>query len=201
MLFFDEASELAHAFYRSWCQTSSPKWVVLMRGLPGSGKTTFVEQAIEMLRGLDADIRCAVCSADDYFVGDDGRYRFDANYLSVAHTRCRTKFEGYLQANPLDHFYANVIFVDNTNITEFEVYPYVSAAQQANVYFVSMRLQCRMREEAAMQCLRSAHFVPLDKVLERYQAFTYRMDQDLETEVTPQYEDIDGYRLQGFLER
>ena len=50
----------------------------IIRGLPGSGKSTLGETL--------APGHCY--AADDYFVGDDGVYRFDPRKLSDAHAQC-----------------------------------------------------------------------------------------------------------------
>ena len=53
------------------------KTLILVRGLPGAGKSTLAH-----LFGVD------VFEADDYFVGADGVYRFNADELPNAHRQC-----------------------------------------------------------------------------------------------------------------
>lgn len=54
------------------------KRMTLVRGVSGSGKTTFA--------GL---VSGAVVSADDYFTNEDGEYNFDAKQLKQAHQYCQ----------------------------------------------------------------------------------------------------------------
>ena len=190
---FPEALALVDSYMREWKARRSEKWVVVMRGLPGSGKTTFVDQVVELLEKEDNRIHTEVCSASDYFVGDDGEYRFDPRFLDDAHDECYSKFKACLSGSHCAH----VIFVDNTNITEREVLRYEVIAGEAQARFVSMRIECRFKEEAAMQCLRSTRCVPLESVLMRYKNYAH-LSFIMETEVKAQYDNTDGYRVERF---
>ena len=53
---------------------ASPRHVVIMRGLPGSGKS-HVAKALRNAMG-DRGLSAVVCSADDFFVSDSGRYEW-----------------------------------------------------------------------------------------------------------------------------
>jgi len=59
--------------------------ILLIRGLPGSGKSTIA-------RALAAATGAVHCEADDYFVGDDGIYRFSREDLPLAHEACLCRF-------------------------------------------------------------------------------------------------------------
>ena len=87
--------------------------VVIMRGLPGAGKSTWVT---ENLPGA------VVCSADRYFMCDDGEYVFDGERLSEAHGAClRTFTEAVSTIDPED---PTVVVVDNTGRRAWEISPY-----------------------------------------------------------------------------
>jgi uridine kinase len=52
--------------------------LILMRGVSGSGKTTLARSLLSATRdGI-------MCSAEDFFVGSDGQYRFIAQYADHA---------------------------------------------------------------------------------------------------------------------
>jgi len=196
VLYIPEAVEFVQWFGDGWLAKNSRQCVVLMRGLPGSGKTVFVEQVIEGLTPLG--IQSAVCSADYFFTNPEtGEYCFDARGLSMNHAKCQAKFKRHLAAGPCDLDFAHVIFVDNTNIRLDEVDFYRLGALHAGKPFHSFRIKCRSAEEAAVQCLRSAHRVPLQAVLTRYGQYSERLGDEDETEVNPKYEDVDAYRLEA----
>ena len=56
------------------------KILVLVRGIPGAGKTTFAEK-------LAWPLGAPVYSADDYFM-KDGKYIFNVAGLGAAHAQC-----------------------------------------------------------------------------------------------------------------
>ena len=90
--------------------------VVILSGIPGSGKTTYANN----LRG-----HVVKCSADDFFYRN-GSYHFDPSQLGRAHGECLKKFAGNL-AKP-DSVKPDFLVVDNTNTTTLELAPYVSLA-------------------------------------------------------------------------
>jgi predicted kinase len=89
--------------------------LIIVRGLPGSGKTTFAN----MMAGI-----YPVYSADDYFYNEKGEYIWDPKKLRLAHELCfnRTK-ESMIR-------YESMIFVANTFVTEREITPYIELASQ-----------------------------------------------------------------------
>lgn len=83
------------------------KTVYILRGVPGSGKTTLAKELINNRLGT-------ICTADDYFETDEG-YKFDFSKLRQAHEECQRKFSLAVE----DNFY-EVIVVANTNTSEKE---------------------------------------------------------------------------------
>ena len=85
--------------------------IVLLMGLPGSGKTTWAERQ----NGAH------IISADDFFL-----YRpFDPRLLPEAHAQCLVRFTRAVSGVE-PH---GLIIVDNTNTTLVELAPYVALAQ------------------------------------------------------------------------
>ncbi|ELK03619.1 NEDD4-binding protein 2 [Pteropus alecto] len=91
--------------------------LILLRGLPGSGKSF-------LARTLQEDNPSGVIlSTDDYFY-INGQYQFDVKYLGEAHewnqNRAKEAFEKKLSP----------IIIDNTNLQAWEMKPYVALSQK-----------------------------------------------------------------------
>ena len=89
------------------------KTVIIIRGLPGSGKSELAEF---LVNGLE---NAAHCEADTFFIDEDGEYEFNPQKIKAAHAYCLSKFKGYVyEQRPL-------IVVSNTSTErkkEWEVY-------------------------------------------------------------------------------
>lgn len=114
--------------------------VLILRGLPGAGKTSFIDILEQHLNSPDPNA-LAVVSADHFFVDEKtGNYVFNKHLLGQAHASCRENFEYFVQKRgskrPL------YLVVDNTNLTNKEVKWYVSEANknQWDVIFVTFEV-------------------------------------------------------------
>ncbi len=92
--------------------------VIILRGVPGSGKSFLSYHCSEC---LEDPSQVAICSADDFFT-DDSKYAFSTSQLHKAHLHC---FDHFLNAI-LDH--KRVIIIDNTNsqLWEYQSFIYIS---------------------------------------------------------------------------
>ena len=95
------------------------KTVLILRGVSGSGKTTFAET----LAALNPDA-VEICTADDFFYDAQGNYNFDPKLLGHAHRQCQERFE-----HSLEHGTASLIIVANTNTKPSDFAFYVNAAK------------------------------------------------------------------------
>lgn len=93
--------------------------VKIMRGVPGSGKSTWCRT------NLVAPI---VFSADDHFTSEDGVYRFDPAKLSEAHGNCLLSFVSWLEHKAKYNHVNGLCVIDNTNIRAVEIAPYYQLA-------------------------------------------------------------------------
>jgi predicted kinase len=116
--------------------------LVLIRGLPGSGKTTLAKRLFPNYR---------LCEADQYFTDDNGDYFFDPTQLPDAHADCLKR-----ATELLDQGYD--VVVCNTFIKKHHTYPYlrlrtnsklviVANGEFESVHNVPRATVVRMREE------------------------------------------------------
>jgi predicted kinase len=94
------------------------KNVIILRGVSGSGKSTFASMLARNNSGA------VVVTADDYFTDSWGLYKFDASKLGAAHGQCFDRFNEALY-NPA----VNTIIVANTNTSPKDFKVYVDAAE------------------------------------------------------------------------
>lgn len=130
--------------------------VVLLSGVPGSGKSTYT-------RALQG--RVVVCSADHWFERS-GSYQFAPHELPQAHGACLRRFTEALQANDCD-----VLVVDNTNTSVVELAPYyaLAAAYGAPVRLVTVTCDPTVAHS------RNTHGVPLVGVQRMAEAIRNRL--------------------------
>ena len=148
------------------------KKLILVRGLPGSGKTTFAKF---LLGSLENDIDVTVCAADDYFYDDDGKYHFDAGQLYNAHLSCQQNVEiAMLRADEKHRDFllgdskedANaVVIVHNTTTAPKELKVYTDLADRYDFEVTSLIVENRHGNK-------SVHNVPeeaLDRMRGRFE--------------------------------
>lgn len=96
------------------------KQVKVMRGIQGSGKSTYAKLLVQCAH--EAGQKPLICSADNFFITDEG-YKFDIEKLGEAHKWCMRVFLTALQEG------YDMVVVDNTNINLEDLSPYVAVGQ------------------------------------------------------------------------
>lgn len=115
--------------YEAFVKARNKPTLYLIRGLPGSGKSTFAWQLFKNR------VVQRMYEADDYFT-DAGVYQFDPTKLEQAHQQCKRNtwlalYEGMSVA------------VSNTSCADWEVETYATIARETEANFVSIILENR----------------------------------------------------------
>lgn len=142
-----------------------PTKVVILRGLPGSGKSTYATQRMEGHSGT-------ICSADDFPGLYNEAMEIDFTKLGDAHDACFTRFvkacsraatAAWLRNFPVSNA---VIIVDNTNITLAEMAPYRMFARHQGlaVEFVTAVGPCDDIYTPGFLAARNIHNVPAESI-------------------------------------
>jgi len=126
----------------------------LIRGVPGSGKSSFAKQLIKS--GMVA----VNIEAHQYFI-NGGIYTFDATKLHLAHVQCQDRAELYLSEG-------HSIAVSNTSTTEKEVKIYATIAAKTGAQFVSLIVENRHGGV-------NSHGVPPEKIEQMKNRFTVKL--------------------------
>lgn len=134
--------------------------MVIMRGVPGSGKSTYIANNFP---------GAVVCSADHYFAMS-GKYVFDPSKLGVAHGECFKKAAECVQLlcayneRNANRQSESVIVIDNTNIRATEIAPYVllGEAYRFDVEIILLNV------EPARAAARNVHGVSATAVMSMY---------------------------------
>ena len=119
--------------------------LTIIRGLPGSGKTT-------LAKAIGADV---IHEADDYFL-TQGAYKFNAKQLPLAHAQCLKRTKQSLNENKR-------VAVSNTFSQQWEIEPYLYLVRKtgSNLTIVDLYDQGLSDEQLAA---RTVHQVPLHAI-------------------------------------
>ena len=132
----------------------------LMRGLPGSGKSTIV-RSLKALYGKNA----TVCSADYFFYNDQGEYQFDEKLLAAAHSSCQQKAkEACSKGSP-------AVIIDNTNVKKWEMKFYLQQANICGYVVILVEPKTPWKFNANELFKRNHHDVPLEVLRKKVLAF------------------------------
>ena len=108
------------------------KNLIILRGVPGSGKTTVAE-----LLSDGALLDYPICCADDYFTDENGVYNWYPSGIKKAHEASQAKCK-----TAMLHEVERII-VANTNTTEKEMKPYYDMAKEFGYKVFSLIVENR----------------------------------------------------------
>jgi len=128
------------------------KTLIVIRGLPGSGKSTFARILVEP---------GCICTADDYFM-KDGKYQWDATKIGIAHNVCIVKCERLMKMQ------LPTIAIANTSTTKKELKPYYDLAEKYNYKIFSIIVENRMNTK-------NTHNVPEETIEDMKKRFDIQL--------------------------
>ena len=132
--------------------------LILLRGLPGSGKTTLAKIILQ-LRSTDEP---EVLSADDFFEDKEGDYNFDPTKLKEAHNYCQFRCSERMRQQKAK------IVVANTFTQEWEMDEYFKMAERYNYRVHTVIVENRHGNE-------NVHGVPEDKLQQMKNRFQVKL--------------------------
>ncbi len=132
------------------------KILYIVRGIPGSGKTTFART-----------LNSIIVEADQYFMDSEGNYKFDGSKIKFAHEYCRAQTEAWMQTKG-DQVNTNRITVSNTFTQEWEMEPYFELAKKYGYKVFTMIVENRHGGT-------NEHNVPEDKIEQMRNRFEYKL--------------------------
>lgn len=93
------------------------KILLLIRGLPGAGKSTLAKQLVQKAKAQTFSI-------DSYFTTPSGEYRFDFSKNHLAYKACQEKTKEAMLAGE------SFVIVDHTFTLDWEMEPYFGFAKE-----------------------------------------------------------------------
>jgi predicted kinase len=131
------------------------KELFLLRGLPGSGKSSIAKSLSTSMSGH--------VEADMFFLNHKGEYKFDASKLKEAHEWCRKEAESYMKPHGFDR-----VIVSNTFTQEWEMDAYYNLAKKYGYRVHSIIVE--NRHEGVNE-----HGVPADKLEQMKNRFEIKL--------------------------
>lgn len=137
--------------------------VYIMRGIPGSGKSTWIKENLKNI---------IICSADHYHIDLQGEYKYNKLNAANAHNKC---FFNYVNRASETLYENDTLVVDNTNTTLLELAPYVRVAEAFRANYEIITIHCNPQLAIA----RNIHNVPESVIM--------HMHSNILTEKIPAY--------------
>ncbi len=131
------------------------KELFLLRGLPGSGKSSIAKSLSTSMSGH--------VEADMFFLNHEGEYKFDASKLKEAHEWCKKEAESYMKPHGFDR-----VIVSNTFTQEWEMDAYYNLARKYGYRVHSIIVE--NRHEGVNE-----HGVPADKLEQMKNRFEIKL--------------------------
>lgn len=140
------------------------KTLIIMRGIPGSGKSTIAKNLmIEHMK--QTGVTGVILSTDQQFMNGDN-YDFDQSKLGWAHRRNQELAEEAMSRG------TNLVIIDNTNLSQKERKPYIDFGKQYGYTIIVRDVDTPWAKDAVECYKRNTHNVPfpvIERMLEKLQ--------------------------------
>ena len=133
----------------------------ILRGLPGTGKSTLAKKLNDM---------GAIFSTDDLFMVD-GEYQFDPSKLGEYHAENLRLATAFMERFA-PHTTPAICVIDNTNTQHWEYEGYVEAAKE-NGFMVQVISVDWKEEDIPLYAERNSHGVPEDAIRRMAERWEY----------------------------
>ena len=130
------------------------KTLYIIRGLPGSGKSTLGEKLGDSYMDFHPKFggpKTHSYAADDWFYDEKGKYNFKPEELPQAHEECQARVRGCMMSS------IGNIAVCNTFSQQWEAEPYIRMAEQHE--YTCVILECQSQ-------FGNVHDVPMQTIRE-----------------------------------
>jgi len=131
------------------------KTLYIVRGVPGSGKSTFAKS----IGGIHIE-------ADQFFM-ENGKYNFDITKIKLAHKYCQNQTEAWMKTDGAQ-VNNHKIVVSNTFTQEWEMKPYFELAEKYGYIVFTVIVENRHGHK-------NIHDVPEDKIQQMKDRFEFKL--------------------------
>lgn len=148
--------------------------LILVRGLPGSGKSWFANKLHELLQALGARLweSVPVFETDEFFYVNDGTYSFDRDLVEVAHNWNLGRVIMHCRKHP-----TAPVIVANTFCEWKEIKPYFNVARMFKRWLVVMEMTNELgSEHDGGGTFTNVHGVPEDVISNMRARFNHGLD-------------------------
>tara|TARA_R110002012_G_C11498020_1_gene596999 strand:- start:50 stop:508 length:459 start_codon:yes stop_codon:yes gene_type:complete len=151
------------------------KDLILVRGVSGSGKSTFVETILNiqnLQEKYNPDRESVIVdevSADKFFIDDNNKYNFNPKMLPEAHKFCQDVVNDCMRLITQEYKHdKHIILVHNTFTKEWEMKPYYKLADKYDYRVTTIIMENRHESD-------SIHNVPSDVISAQKNRFEIKL--------------------------